>query len=77
MAEASVGILATDGLSKSFGGLQAVREVSLTLRARELHAVIGPNGAGKSTLVNLLTGELKPNSGKLFLEGRDITGAQP
>ena len=77
MADASAGILATQGLSKSFGGLRAVRDVTLTLNAQELHAVIGPNGAGKSTFVNLLTGELTPTSGSLFLEGRDITGTRP
>jgi len=77
MADTPAGILATEGLSKSFGGLRAVRDVTLTLNARELHAVIGPNGAGKSTFVNLLTGELAPTSGKLYLEGRDITGTRP
>src|SRR5205085_7112572 len=79
MAEAHPpgGILATEGLSRSFGGLRAVRDVTLTLSARELHAVIGPNGAGKSTFVNLLTGELAPTSGRLYLEGRDITGTRP
>jgi branched-chain amino acid transport system ATP-binding protein len=70
-------ILATQGLSKSFGGLRAVRDVTLALNVRELHAVIGPNGAGKSTFVNLLSGELTPSAGKLFLEGRDITGTRP
>jgi branched-chain amino acid transport system ATP-binding protein len=70
-------ILATEGLSKSFGGLRAVRDVTLALNAHELHAVIGPNGAGKSTFVNLLAGELTPSAGKLFLEGRDITGTRP
>ena len=68
------GVLATDNLSKSFGGLRAVRDVSLTLEVGELHAVIGPNGAGKSTLVNLLTGQAAPTSGRIFLNGRDITG---
>jgi branched-chain amino acid transport system ATP-binding protein len=79
MAEAHSpgGILATQGLSKSFGGLRAVRDVTLTLNTQELHAVIGPNGAGKSTFVNLLNGELQPTSGRLFLEGRDITGTRP
>src|SRR6186997_3696373 len=71
------GILATQGLSKSFGGLRAVRDVTLTLNPQELHAVIGPNGAGKSTFVNLLSGELSPTSGRLYLEGRDITGTRP
>jgi branched-chain amino acid transport system ATP-binding protein len=77
MADAArppAGILATNGLSKSFGGLKAVRDVTLALNIQELHAVIGPNGAGKSTFVNLLTGQLVPTSGNLYLEGRDITG---
>lgn len=69
------GILATEALSKSFGGLRAVRDVTLSLDIGELHAVIGPNGAGKSTFVNLLTGQFRPTSGKLYLQGRDITGA--
>jgi branched-chain amino acid transport system ATP-binding protein len=82
MADASAilathAILETQGLSKSFGGLRAVRDVSLGLNRHELHAVIGPNGAGKSTFVNLLTGHLKPSAGRLFLEGRDITGTPP
>ena len=67
-------ILATEALSKSFGGLRAVRDVSLNLHLHELHAVIGPNGAGKSTFVNLLTGQFRPSSGRILLEGRDITG---
>lgn len=68
-------ILSARNLTKSFGGLTAVRDVTLDLAARQLHAVIGPNGAGKSTFVNLLTGQFAPTSGHLFLEGRDITGA--
>ncbi len=67
-------VLETVALSKSFGGLHAVREVSLALRPRELHAVIGPNGAGKSTFVNLLAGEVAPSAGRILLEGRDVTG---
>lgn len=69
-----VPILATEGLSKAFGGLKAVRDVTLRLHRGELHAVIGPNGAGKSTFVNLLTGQLRPTRGQILLEGRDITG---
>lgn len=65
--------LTTEGLARSFGGLVAVRDASLELRKGELHAVIGPNGAGKSTLVNLLSGELLPSSGRIMLEGADIT----
>ena len=66
-------VLATEGLSRAFGGLRAVRDVSLSLANGELHAVIGPNGAGKSTLVNLLSGALAPTSGKVILDGRDVT----
>jgi|tagenome__1003787_1003787.scaffolds.fasta_scaffold20651819_2 branched-chain amino acid transport system ATP-binding protein len=65
--------LRTAGLTKRFGGLVAVNEVSLELAIGEIHAVIGPNGAGKTTLVNLLSGELKPTSGEIFLGERDIT----
>ena len=61
-------------LSRRFGGLLAVADVSLSLRPGELHALIGPNGAGKSTLVNLLAGELAPTEGQIFLDGTDITG---
>ncbi len=67
-------VLETSDLSKSFGGLAAVRNVSLTLSRGELHAVIGPNGAGKSTFVNLLSGALRPSSGRILLDGTDITG---
>ena len=67
-------VLATDRLSKSFGGLRAVRDVTLALDARKLHAIIGPNGAGKSTFVNLLTGQVRPSSGRILLDGLDITG---
>lgn len=66
-------VLSMEGLSKSFGGLRAVHDVTLELRLNELHAVIGPNGAGKSTLVNLLTGQFRPSSGRILLDGRDIT----
>jgi len=66
--------LAAEGLSRRFGGLLAVNDVSLTLSAGELHAVIGPNGAGKSTLVNLLAGDLAPSEGRVLLAGTDVTG---
>ena len=56
-------MLATQGLGRNFGGLAAVRGVSIALQHGELHAVIGPNGAGKTTLVNLLAGALKPSAG--------------
>jgi branched-chain amino acid transport system ATP-binding protein len=62
------------GLSRRFGGLLAVADVSLDLAIGELHAVIGPNGAGKSTLVNLLAGELAPTAGTIRIDGNDVTG---
>jgi branched-chain amino acid transport system ATP-binding protein len=67
-------VLETTALSKSFGGLAAVRDVSIALKRGELHAVIGPTGAGKSTLVNLLSGELRPTSGEMRLDGQLVTG---
>ena len=67
-------LLATDSLCRNFGGLAAVRDVSVKLLRGELHAVIGPNGAGKSTLVNLLSGSLRPTSGSIALEGSEVTG---
>jgi branched-chain amino acid transport system ATP-binding protein len=66
------------GLTRRWGGLVAVNEVSLTLARGEVHAVIGTNGAGKSTLINLLSGETAPSAGTVELLGRDITGwSQP
>ena len=65
------------GLSRSFGGLAAVSEVSLDLHPGEVHAVIGPNGAGKTTLVNLLSGELPPSAGSVRHDGREIAGLAP
>lgn len=61
-------------LVKHFGALAAVDDVNLQIRAQTLHAIIGPNGAGKTTLFNLLSGTLKPTSGKVFYKGKDITG---
>jgi branched-chain amino acid transport system permease protein len=63
------------GVSKSYGGLRAVAEVSLAVPAGEIYAVIGPNGAGKSTLLRLLSGEEAPESGKILLHGREVTGS--
>ncbi len=62
----------TVALAKRFGGLVAVNDVSIELRVGEIHAVIGPNGAGKTTLVNLLSGELSPTSGDIFLGEKSV-----
>jgi branched-chain amino acid transport system ATP-binding protein len=66
-------ILAIDGLSRSFGGVHAVRSVSLDVPAGRIFSVIGPNGAGKTTLINVLTGILASSGGKVRFENRDIT----
>jgi len=70
---ASVPALATQGLSKTFGGIAAAQGVTMTLAHGARHALNGPNGAGKTTLVNLLTGFLAPSAGTIALEGVDIT----
>jgi ABC-type branched-subunit amino acid transport system ATPase component len=65
--------LETLGLQKQFGGLAVTRDLSLKIEAGARHALIGPNGAGKTTVINLLTGVLRPNAGRILLEGADIT----
>lgn len=70
-------ILETRGLSKSFGAFKAVNGVDLCVRKGTIHALIGPNGAGKSTVFNLLTKFLKPSTGKILFNGRDITHLDP
>src|SRR5207247_6150787 len=65
--------LKTKGLEKQFGWLKFTRDLSLGIEAGARHALIGPNGAGKTTVINLLTGVLKPNAGRILLEGNDIT----
>jgi len=70
-------ILRVEGLSKRFGGVVAVEDVSFELGRGELLGIIGPNGSGKTTLVNLITGFVKPDSGKVIYQGRNITGKMP
>ncbi|KZD12257.1 ABC transporter ATP-binding protein [Oceanibaculum pacificum] len=69
--------LQVSGLSKSFGGVQAVGDVSFSVAAGELLALIGPNGAGKTTCFNMLMGQLRPDTGSIRLKGREITGLAP
>ena len=66
-------ILVTENLTKQFGGLSAVNDVSLSFKTGQTHAILGPNGAGKSTLVDLFSGDLLPTSGRIFYKGKDIT----
>jgi branched-chain amino acid transport system ATP-binding protein len=70
-------LLSARQLTKRFGGLAAVHDVSLDLWQGRIHAVIGPNGAGKSTLANLLSGDIAPTSGTVILAGEDVTGSKP
>ncbi len=70
-------MLEVQHLSKSFGGVIAMDDVTLSFPARSLTAVIGPNGAGKSTLFNLITGHLRPDRGQVLLDGADVAGLPP
>jgi branched-chain amino acid transport system ATP-binding protein len=70
-------LLAIENLGKRFGGLDAVRDVSFTVKEHEILGLIGPNGAGKSTLFNLINGVFKPDTGHIMLRGADITGMAP
>lgn len=67
-------MLDIQSLTKRFGGITVLNELSLTLQAGSVNCIIGPNGCGKTTLFNVLTGRLRPEGGKVLLEGRDITG---
>lgn len=66
-------VLATQGICKNFGALQACRDVSLDLKPGEIHALIGPNGAGKSTLIKQIAGSMRPDAGNVWLLGQDVT----
>ena len=71
------GILRTDGLTRDFGALRAVDEVSLTVAAGAIHSVIGPNAAGKSTFFSMIAGEIRPTAGRVYFQGQDITALPP
>jgi branched-chain amino acid transport system ATP-binding protein len=70
-------MLEITGLRKSFAGFIAVNDVSLTVDTQQIVAVIGPNGAGKSTFFNLITGHLRADTGRVMLDGQDVTGLRP
>lgn len=70
-------VLVVEGLSKSFGGVRAVRQVSFSVKPGELLAMIGPNGAGKTTCFNLVNGQLAPEGGSVRLSGEEILGKRP
>ena len=65
------------GLTRRFGGLLAVSDLDLEIRENEILGLIGPNGAGKSTTFNLISGFVKPSSGRLFIDAKDVTGSKP
>jgi branched-chain amino acid transport system ATP-binding protein len=70
-------LLTVDRVSRSFGGLLAVRDLSFAMKQGEILGLIGPNGAGKSTLFNLINGVFPPSTGSIFFNGDDITGEKP
>ena len=70
-------LLSVDAIEKSFGGVHAVRGVSFAVGRAERVAIIGPNGAGKSTCFNLLNGQLRPDAGRVLLDGADVTRLAP
>ena len=70
-------VLRTEKLTKRFGGLTAVDNLSISIPRGRIHAIIGPNGAGKTTFFNLVTGMLSPSSGRIFFRDSDITGRRP
>jgi branched-chain amino acid transport system ATP-binding protein len=70
-------LLAVENLGKAFGGVRAIEALSFEVRRGSVHSIIGPNGAGKTTLLNMLTGVYVPDSGRILLDGRDLTGLGP
>jgi branched-chain amino acid transport system ATP-binding protein len=70
-------LLATENVTKAFGGLVAVEDVSFFVKPRSIVSIIGPNGAGKTTFFNMLTGLYKPTVGRIVFGGRDVTGTRP
>ncbi|RLG39840.1 MAG: ABC transporter ATP-binding protein, partial [Thermoproteota archaeon] len=70
-------ILEVKGVTKMFGGLVAVNNVSFEVSKGEIFGIIGPNGAGKTTLFNVISGFYRPDKGRIFFDGKEITGQKP
>jgi branched-chain amino acid transport system ATP-binding protein len=70
-------LLQVQGVSKHFGSLIALNNISMTVEPGELRAIIGPNGAGKTTFFNLITGFFRPTAGRIIFEGQDVTDLLP
>jgi len=70
-------LLEAVGITKRFGGLEALKDLDFKVESGELVGLIGPNGAGKSTLFNVLSGVTRPTAGKIFFQGEDVTGMKP
>ncbi|MCI5569806.1 MAG: ABC transporter ATP-binding protein [Lachnospiraceae bacterium] len=70
-------VLEVKGVTQQFGGLRALSDINLHIKPGEIVGIIGPNGAGKTTLFNVVTGMYNPTKGKVFLDGKDITGLKP
>ncbi|HEX6017613.1 MAG TPA: ABC transporter ATP-binding protein [Burkholderiaceae bacterium] len=77
MGAGNMTLLQVENLGKSFGGVRAVEGVSFSIQRGAVHSIIGPNGAGKTTLLNLMTGLNVPDTGRIALDGADVTGAPP
>src|SRR4051812_44127349 len=75
--EANGNILTADHVSKIFGGLVAVNDVSFTIPRRSIVSIIGPNGAGKTTFFNMLTGLYRPSAGRIAFAGKNVTRSRP
>ena len=73
----SAPILELEGVSKTFGGIQALKQISFTLQEKQIVALIGPNGAGKTTLVNVITGVQRASEGRIVFRGDDVTRQRP
>ena len=75
--DGGVPLLVCERISRSFGGLKALKSVSLDVRRGEIFGLVGPNGSGKTTLLNAIAGFFPPQEGKILFEGKDITGMRP